>query len=100
MEPKDETKLALEVMQAFLDGQQIQCRRRCKNCWEPVTDPTWNWDGVEYRVAPLPDKTFEESVRAHLKAVIENSPSSTPHVCGCGKRAAKDLYRKLFNEEP
>lgn len=105
METSAETKLhttkAMQVMQAFLDGQQIQCCRCGETrSWDTVTYPTWNWDGFEYRVVPLSDKTFEESVRAHLKAVIENSPSSTPQVCGCGRRAMKDLYRKLFNEEP
>ena len=99
MEP--ETKLhttkALEVMQAFLDGQPIQCRRYGETrYWDTAENPTWNWDGFEYRVAPLPDKTFEESVRAHLKEEIDLRIG----ICGCGREAMKDLYRKLFNEEP
>ena len=88
------TTKAIEVMQAFLDGQPIQCRMVGRASWEKVSEPMWNWDSYEYRVAP----TFEESVRAHLKDKLKDQgPCRT---CGRSRRELTDLYRKLFNEEP
>jgi len=90
----------IEVMQAFLHGSKIQFRScLCPGSgWDDTEHPTWNWDSFDYRVAPLPAPTFEESVRAHLKDKIKDQgPCRT---CGRSRRILTELYRKLFNEEP
>lgn len=50
-----ERKALLEVMKAFVEGKEIQCRLKtdtlCK--WQFVGDPVWNHAEFEYRVKPV-----------------------------------------------
>lgn len=49
---KNQTAARIAVMQAYMDGKQIQ--RRPANCstWSDCADPQWDWACVEYRVKP------------------------------------------------
>ena len=52
---KEETKKAIEVMQAYVDGKEIECR--CKDRgeqWVYTVHPSWDWVALEYRVKPQP----------------------------------------------
>lgn len=64
-------KEKIEIMQAFQDKKKIQQRFRAESVcsWEDCTDPIWNWDWYEYRIAPdelqwqyRPFKNIEELV--------------------------------------
>jgi hypothetical protein len=41
---------AIEVMEAYLNGAEIQFKMGYSKVWIKTTDPQWNWDGCEYRV--------------------------------------------------
>lgn len=49
---KEQTKRNMAVMQAHLDGKQIQMY----NCseWSDISDPIWNFPEIEYRIKPKP----------------------------------------------
>lgn len=53
----EETKKAIEVMQAFVDGKTVQHFSRALG-WldfkDGVNSPSWCWDGVNYRIKPEP----------------------------------------------
>jgi hypothetical protein len=53
--PKGNTREKLAVMQAFLDGQPIQCKLATLSDpnWTDC-DPMWNWGTYDYRVKPEP----------------------------------------------
>jgi len=49
---REETKKALEVMQAYVDGAEIECRGL--NCrWLAASSPAWKGP-YEFRVKPKP----------------------------------------------
>lgn len=41
----------IEVMQAFKNGQPIECKLLCQPNWQDTTDPRWNWRDFDYRIA-------------------------------------------------
>ena len=47
------TKEHLEVMQAFIDGKEIEFKQRFQNDhYREVSTPMWNFDKYEYRIKP------------------------------------------------
>ena len=49
---RDETIEAIRVMQAFVDGKDVQSMYEGK--WSLVHVPRWNWDDTQYRIKPTP----------------------------------------------
>jgi hypothetical protein len=48
---KEQTKKAIEVMEAYVDGKKIECRTNKEDSWgECATGPLWSWLHTEYRV--------------------------------------------------
>jgi hypothetical protein len=54
----EETKEAIKVMQAFVDGKKIEITNNSTepNTWTDFYDdsPTWNWYVFSYRIKPEP----------------------------------------------
>ena len=50
-EYKDRIKKQIEVMEAYLEGKDIQVSYG-GGIWEDTEHPEWNWDVVKYRVKP------------------------------------------------
>ena len=74
---KEETKKQIvkaqdriDLMQAYVDGKQIQYFNRLEGKWEDTTDPRWS-QGSSYRVKPEPNyrpfKNAEECWQEMLK---------------------------------
>lgn len=61
---KEDTKKAISVMEAWMQGEVLQCRSRGEAAWTTITStwPTWNWQEVEYRIKP---RAMEIEVWAH-----------------------------------
>ena len=51
----------IALMQAYVDGKQIQYFNRLEGKWEDTTDPRWS-QGSSYRIKPEPNyRTFRDS---------------------------------------
>ena len=50
------TQEKLEIMQAFLDGEKIEMFDDDLKEWRWITDPSWNWIEVDYRIKPEKQK--------------------------------------------
>jgi hypothetical protein len=50
----EQTKEAIRVMQAFVDGKELEWRYRGIERWETIISPKWNWIDNEYRIKPTP----------------------------------------------
>jgi hypothetical protein len=48
----EQTKEAIKVMQAFVDGKEVEVQLPAGN-WETMA-PNWNWRDTEYRIKPTP----------------------------------------------
>ena len=52
---RENTRQAIEVMQAYADGSEIQQKRReSESGWYQPGRPVWDWDRFNYRVKPAP----------------------------------------------
>jgi hypothetical protein len=49
----EQTKEAIKVMQAFVDGKEVEAFSPCQK-WERATKPRWGWDDTQYRIKPTP----------------------------------------------
>jgi len=47
---REQTKEAIRIMQAFVDGKDVQSMYEGK--WSLVHVPRWNWDDTQYRIKP------------------------------------------------
>ena len=57
---REETKKCIEIMQAYVDGAEIEGRNKCENKWLPATSPSWDWIVFDYRKKTQPTKVTEE----------------------------------------
>ena len=46
----EETKKAIEVMQAYVDGKNIECSGLFTQDYLSLPSPNWNWEDNAYRV--------------------------------------------------
>jgi hypothetical protein len=49
----EQTKEAIKVMQAFVDGKEVEALSPNKK-WGRTPAPRWDWDDTEYRIKPTP----------------------------------------------
>jgi hypothetical protein len=49
---KEQTIEAIRIMQAFVDGKEVESMYDGK--WASITKPRWNWDDTLYRIKPTP----------------------------------------------
>ena len=47
-------KEKIEIMQAALDGEEIEVYSTIGNDWVKTNVPVWNWDNYDYRIKPKP----------------------------------------------
>jgi hypothetical protein len=47
----EQTKEAIRVMQAFVDGKEVEAMNPAGN-WERATTPRWSWCDTQYRIKP------------------------------------------------
>ena len=48
---RDETIEAIRVMQAFVDGKEVEYERP-DGIWTIINNPCWNWNSQDYRIKP------------------------------------------------
>ena len=71
---KEETENAIKVMQAYVDGKQIEfCTKRDKK-WELCDNPLFDWNAFDYRVAEIPQyRPFNNPIEC-LKEIQNHCP--------------------------
>ena len=47
---REQTIEAIRVMQAYVDGKEVEYLRI--GIWNLITTPCWNWNSIEYRIKP------------------------------------------------
>jgi len=73
----------IAVMQAFLDGETIQCRKHgSKKNWGVVRnpDPSWNWKDTDYRIKPEP-REFWLNIYDNTAVSFSTEEAAEKHVC-------------------
>ena len=52
---REEVADCIKVMQAYVEGKQIQYVDSETEDWTNIESPTWNWDIYDYRIKPRPN---------------------------------------------
>lgn len=70
----ERTKRMIEVMQAYVDGEKIECRWRGDEEWVMPYDgsPKWIWESTEYRIAKTPDTINWDHVAPEFKYMVRD----------------------------
>lgn len=83
---KEDIAECIKVMQAYVEGKQIQYVDSETEDWADIESPIWNWDTYDYRIKPEPEyrpfKDADECWQEMLKhepfgwvVIIENNLS-------------------------
>lgn len=52
---REETKKMIPIMQAYVDGAEIECRGCGEHLWQDTfKEPRWLLESLEYRIKPKP----------------------------------------------
>lgn len=74
---REETKKAIEIMQAYVDGKEIEdfYAPAFNNAWYLQQDPTWNWTSREYRIKEEPKLHYiDHNIQCVVKAAWKEEP--------------------------
>ncbi|WP_045736771.1 hypothetical protein [Xanthomonas sp. MUS 060] len=88
---KTETQRMIEVMQAYIDGKQIECGDvgSC-SVWTTISDPLWDWGCCDYRVKQEPRVIYVNEYSDGSIAPHDNMVSAD---CMCIHETAEEARR-------
>jgi len=46
------TEEKIKVMQAYVDGEEVECANNSSTQWRNTPQPHWSWDIANYRIKP------------------------------------------------
>jgi hypothetical protein len=72
----------IAVLEAAERGEAIECRQQKGNSdspWGKVTDPSWSFDCLDYRIASKKEVLIEDKYHELLYAVGNKYPNETRH---------------------
>lgn len=72
-EHKQRTREMIKVMQAYVDGQEIESKCRGFPEWNKAGDPAWDFWGRDYRIATAPDSIDWSHVAPEWKYMARDS---------------------------
>ena len=72
---KAKTLEMIAVMQAYVDGKQIEARTKGTN-WKAWPSPNWAWESCEYRIATIPDSINWDHVSPEWKYMARDGNGS------------------------
>lgn len=61
MATREETKKMVEVMNAYIEGREIEGKQKSQEMYDILIEPNWNWVSCDYRIK-------EKEVRHKYKA--------------------------------
>lgn len=70
----EQTKEMIAVMQAFIDGKEIEMKFRDKSTdrFDIVDNPRWNMDEFEYRIRQIQDTVDKSHISSEYKFMARN----------------------------
>lgn len=96
------TEEMIVVMQAYLDGKEIEYWDNYPPTWRQATKPTWDWHTTDYRVKPEPERTpftFEDAEFLIGKVVKHKTTKHLAVITLCFPKSTNiGAYKQLFEE--
>lgn len=93
---KERTLEQIKVMQAYVDGKEIEWLNEEYDEWDIDPDPDWNWDEFSYRVKEEPvyvPFTLEDDIESLLgKAVRHKTENHVAIISGVDKTDTVETF--------
>lgn len=73
---KEETKKAITIMQAYIDGEDIEYKdynNRSRH-WNEAKSPNWNWFTTKYKIKSTDKHRAYNCIEEFLQAMKEHGP--------------------------
>lgn len=93
----EETKKAIEVMQAFVDGKPCEWKFEHIGPWDRVFRPTWDWHKHDYRIKPEPKEIWVNEYDDG-SASAYNSEDKALYAYNDGATRKAVRYREVIEE--
>lgn len=75
----ERTKRMIEVMQAYVDGKEIEFKSNSIGAWKKTKKPGWYWNGWDYRIAETADSINWDHVAPEFK-YMERRPTGEAYL--------------------
>ena len=89
------TKEMIEVMQAYVDGKEIEyTNKNSPMDWLKTKDPLWDWNASDYRVKQAPEYvpfTFEDAEQLIGKVVKSKDENWIEMITWCDNDEASSI---------
>ena len=98
----EETKEAIRVMQAFVDGKGVEYQIS-DGTWLNALTPSWNWASTRYRIKPTPvrcAKELERELNAANERIKRLEEAGDFIVSRFGGTSASNVWRKAKDVKP
>lgn len=71
---REETKKAIKVMQAYVDGKTIEFNPVGSDDWIEEDNPNWNYNYFNYRIKPEPHYRPFKNAEEVMEAIKQHGP--------------------------
>ena len=92
----------IAVMQAYVDGKEIECRSDDCPAWDKTASPLWNWYKTDYRIKPEPEYTpftFEDAEFLIGKVVKHKKENYLVVITACFNETTNmGGFKQLFDD--
>jgi hypothetical protein len=91
---KEDIAECIKVMQAYVEGKQIQYVDSETEDWADIESPIWNWDTYDYRIKPEPEyRPFKDADECWQEMLKHQPFGWTKKTCGhCNFLHIMELY--------
>lgn len=91
---KEDIAECIKVMQAYVEGKQIQYVDSETEDWADIESPIWNWDTYDYRIKPeLEYRPFKDADECWQEMLKHQPFGWTKKACGhCNFLHIMELY--------
>lgn len=91
---KEDIAECIKVMQAYVEGKQIQYVDSETEDWADIESPIWNWDTYDYRIKPeLEYRPFKDADECWQEMLKHEPFGWTKKTCGhCNFLHIMELY--------
>lgn len=94
---KEDIAECIKVMQAYVEGKQIQYVDSETEDWADIESPIWNWDTYDYRIKPEPEYRPFKDADECWQEMLKHQPFGWIKCRGCYFNivAVTDVYAYL-----
>lgn len=68
----EQTKEMIAVMQAFIDGKEIEVRHVMGVVWHLCDEPDWDWGQYDYHIRQIQDTIDKSHISSEYKFMARN----------------------------